>query len=119
MTRPPVLNADSEATVVIGIAKTSRATLARTGNFDEFIFHHIKASKVLHGGSTSSAKYLSISVRHNAKFLDARNGWKSVKAFFLLLEVVEVPAPTEAEFPQLCSSFDLSPLPPTFVTFLA
>jgi len=96
MTRPPVLNANSEATVVIGIAKTSRATSDRTGNFPEFIFHHIKASKVLQGGSTSFAKYRSISVRHKNKFLDAQNEWKSVKASSLFL-----PTPTgiEVELP--------------------
>jgi hypothetical protein len=41
---------------VIGIANTSRTTSARIRNFDEFIFHHIKVSKVLHGDSTFSAK---------------------------------------------------------------
>lgn len=114
--RPLILNADLEATVVIEIGKTSRGTSYRTENFPKFIFHHIKASKDLQGGSTSPAKYRSISVQHNNKFLDARNEWKSIKAPFLFLPT---PNGIEAELLQLCSSFDnLSPLPPT-PTFLA
>jgi hypothetical protein len=38
-TRPPVLKADSEATVVMRIAKTSRTIWAITGNLIEFTFH--------------------------------------------------------------------------------
>jgi hypothetical protein len=46
MMRPPVLNADLEATVVSGIAKTSHAIRERTEYFAEFTFHHIKISKL-------------------------------------------------------------------------
>jgi hypothetical protein len=53
-TQPPVLNADSEATVVTGMANTSRATSERIGNFVEVTFYQFKISKVVLGDSTSS-----------------------------------------------------------------
>jgi len=60
-TRPPVLNADSEATVVMGMANTIRAIWASTENLVEFTFHQFKISKFAFGFSTSSIKYRSIS----------------------------------------------------------
>jgi len=41
---PPVLKADSEATIVIGIAKTSLAIAWKVRNFNPFIFHHDRIS---------------------------------------------------------------------------
>ena len=43
-TRPPVLNADSEATVEMGTANTSLAIRERTGNLSLLSFHHRKTS---------------------------------------------------------------------------
>jgi hypothetical protein len=56
-TRSPVLKADYEATVVMGIAKTSRAIWAITGNLVEFTFYQFKISKLTFIFSTSSIKY--------------------------------------------------------------
>jgi hypothetical protein len=53
-TRPPVLNADSEAIVEIGMANTSRATSEMIKDFVELTFHQFKISKVVLGDSTSS-----------------------------------------------------------------
>jgi hypothetical protein len=58
-TRPPVINADSEATVVIGMTNTIRAIWASTGNLVEFTFHQFKISKFSFGFSISSIKYRS------------------------------------------------------------
>jgi hypothetical protein len=47
-TRPQVLKVDSEATVVMGIAKASRAIWASTENLVEFTFHQFKIFYILH-----------------------------------------------------------------------
>jgi hypothetical protein len=54
-----VLKADFEATVVMGMANTSRAILARIGNLVHFTFHQFKISKFASAFSTSSIKYRS------------------------------------------------------------
>jgi hypothetical protein len=56
-----VLKADFEATVVMGMANTSRVILATIGNLVEFTFHQVKISKFALAFSTSSVKYQSIS----------------------------------------------------------
>jgi hypothetical protein len=50
-TLPEVLNADSEATDVAGIARNCRAIIASFGNFVSFNFHQFKMSKVTSHGS--------------------------------------------------------------------
>jgi hypothetical protein len=55
-TRPPVENADSDATVEIGIARTSRAKHANTGNLDELTFHQANMSNFGPSSSGSSAR---------------------------------------------------------------
>jgi len=55
-TLPPVLKADSQATVESGIANISLAILARTGYRLEFSLHHIKTSNSP-SPSKSAAKY--------------------------------------------------------------
>ena len=60
--RPPVLKADSEATVETGIANTSRAIRERTRYLDELTFHQFNISKKPTASSQSSFKYLSNSV---------------------------------------------------------
>src|SRR6185437_1475250 len=60
--RPPVLKADSLATVEIGMASTSRAKLDNIGNLVDCPFHQVRISNFLQSSSHSSAKYLSNSV---------------------------------------------------------
>ena len=43
---PPVLKADSEATVEMGIANTSRANWENAGYFEELAFHQANISNV-------------------------------------------------------------------------
>ena len=57
ITLPPTLNADSDATVVAGIARISRAILLRIGNFGLFAFHQPSMSKSSFLGNTGSSKY--------------------------------------------------------------
>jgi hypothetical protein len=59
-TRLPMLKADSEATVVMRIAKTSHAIWAIIVIFVEFTFHQFKISKLTFIFSTSllEARYL-------------------------------------------------------------
>jgi hypothetical protein len=45
-TLSPVLKADSDATVVTGIANTSLAMLARIGYRPEFTFHHSRTFQI-------------------------------------------------------------------------
>jgi hypothetical protein len=72
-TRPPMLKADFEATVVMGMDKTSFAIWANIGNLVEFIFHQFKISKVAFGFLTSSTKYRSICDLFSTSLLEARN----------------------------------------------
>jgi hypothetical protein len=55
--RPPMLNTDFEATVVIRMANTIRVIWASIGNLVEFTFHQFKISKFSFGFSISSIKY--------------------------------------------------------------
>src|SRR5262249_24021898 len=60
ITLPPVLKALSDATVVAGIAKMSRANKERIGYRPAFTFHHAKISNLsLESFSTGSSKYKS------------------------------------------------------------
>ena len=54
-TRPPMIKQDSEGTVDMGTAKTSRAILDSRGNLSKLIFHHLKRSR-----SPSSYKIASL-----------------------------------------------------------
>lgn len=60
-TRPPVLKADSEATVEIGIAKRSRAMRDSIGNLLALPFQYLRMSNPSLSSSLSSEKYLSSS----------------------------------------------------------
>ena len=53
-TWPPMLKADSEATVVIGILNKSLAINARMGNLLDWSFHHSKTSRFLYKATSSS-----------------------------------------------------------------
>lgn len=58
-TRPPVLNALSDATVEINIANTSRAISPRTWNLLELILNQSKILKLSLSASVSSRRYFS------------------------------------------------------------
>ena len=53
---PLVLNADSDATVDIGMAKISLAIVCKIGYLLEFAFHQANISKSLDLGNTDSSK---------------------------------------------------------------
>jgi len=53
---PPRLKADSEDTVLRGIARKSHAIVESTGYFSACVFHHIKISKLLLSATCSSSK---------------------------------------------------------------
>jgi hypothetical protein len=58
-TRPPVLTADSDATVEMGMDRTLCAKHAIIGNQEEYSFHQSKISNLLVCGSTYLARYFS------------------------------------------------------------
>jgi hypothetical protein len=59
--RPPLLKADSDAIVEIGIVNTSWATFARIGYFGALTFHQSKILKSWVAASHRSDKYRSTS----------------------------------------------------------
>ena len=58
---PLQLNADSDDTVLRGIARQSRAMVESMGYFSACVFHHIKISKLPPELSKFSSKYMSSS----------------------------------------------------------
>ena len=56
-----MLNADSEATVVIGMANISLAILATDGNLLSLFFHHMSTSNSDEASTLCSSKYASSS----------------------------------------------------------
>ena len=72
---PPVLNADSEATVETGTASTSLANLDNTWYLFELAFHHPNISNCISPLLLSqfSAKYLSISLVHSMDCSTSKN----------------------------------------------
>jgi hypothetical protein len=76
-TRPPVLNADSEATVEIGMANTSRAIFVRIVYLDALTFYQPKISKSFIVFSHSSSEYRSNSNLH-AKSSSSSTCWENI-----------------------------------------
>ena len=59
--RPLKLNADSDETVLSGIAKKSRAIADSTGYLLEFVFHQVRISNLSSGLTGGSSRYASSS----------------------------------------------------------
>ena len=57
----PKLKADSDETVLRGIARKSGTIVDNTGNLSDLLFHHVRISKSSLSPSSGSSKYVSIS----------------------------------------------------------
>jgi hypothetical protein len=110
-TCPPVLKVDFEATVVMEIAKTSRAIWAITRNLVEFTFHQFKILKLTFIFSISSIKYQSSSDLLSTSLLEAQYFWNllmkwnelSLLSLLSIMVDKSLPLWTREELPPLLS----------------